>query len=124
MLVLTFVLLIIALAMIVGRWPVAGPLDSVERLFLMAAPIPILLALVLPWPISELMRAQGSSRAWGLWLNEVGGWLSLVLTVAGALLLSRRSRQGRAWDRRVVIGVFVAALPALLIGLVALMYAL
>jgi hypothetical protein len=124
MLVLTVILVIIALAVIVGRWPVAGPLDIPERLFLFAAPIPVLLVLVLPWPVGEFMRAQGSLRPWSLWLNEVGGWLSLILAVAGAVLLGRRTRQGRAWDQRVVIAVFVAALPALLIGLVALMYAL
>ena len=44
--------------------------------------------------------------------------------VVGALLLSRRSRQERGWDRRLLIGLFVAALPAILICLVALMYAL
>ncbi len=41
----------------------------------------------------------------------------------GAVLLGRRSGQGLPWDRRILIGLFVAALPAILIGLVALMYA-
>jgi hypothetical protein len=59
-----------------------------------------------------------------LWLNEIGGWLSLALILIGAVLLGRRVQQGRGWDRRLLIGLFVAALPALLIGLVALMYAI
>ena len=105
-----------------ARGSSAGPLDVVERIYLAAAPIPAILALVLPGLLAALMRDRGSSREWGLWLTEAGGWLSLALLVAGAILLSRRSGQGKSWDGRLVIGLLVAALPALLIGLVALMY--
>jgi hypothetical protein len=121
---LTCVIVLVALVMIMVRGSTAGPLDRLERFYLFAAPLPAILALVLPGPIAELMRNRGSSRAWGLWLNAAGGWLSLALLVAGAMLLARRSLRDQEWDRRVLIGLFVAALPALLIGLVALMYAI
>jgi uncharacterized BrkB/YihY/UPF0761 family membrane protein len=73
--------------------------------------------------MADLMRGRGDSRAWGLWLNQVGGWMSLILIVLGVALLYRRSMRHRAWDRRLLLGVSLAALPAVLIALVALMYA-
>jgi hypothetical protein len=84
----------------------------------------VVLAFVLPSPISLLMQESESSRAWGVWLSTIGGGLSLALILAGALLLGRRSGRKQAWDRRLLVGLMVAALPAVLIGLVALMYAI
>lgn len=124
MLVLTCVAVLIAFVAIMARWSVAGPLDAPERLYLVAAPLPVVLALVLPSSISLLTQESGSLRAWGLWLSSVGGGLSLTLILAGALLLRRRSGRQQAWDRRLLVGLMVAALPAILIGLVALMYAI
>ncbi len=120
---LTCLIVVAVLATIMIRGSAAGPLDTVERLYLAVAPVPALLALVLPGFVSQVMRGSGSTRSWGLRLNEVGGWLSVALIVIGAVLLGRRSGQGLPWDRRLLIGLFVAALPAILIGLVALMYA-
>jgi hypothetical protein len=71
-------------------------------------------------PIHEIERKHALL---GLWLNGVGGWLSVALIVIGAVLLGRRSGRGLARDRRPLIALFVAPLPAILIGLVALMYA-
>ena len=124
MLLLTCLVVLLVLAVIMVRGSAVGSLDTPERLYLVVASIPAILALVLPSPIAGMMQDRESANAWGLRLNEVGGWLSLGLIVVGALLLSRRSRQGRGWDRRLLIGLFVAALPAILICLVALMYAL
>ena len=107
-------LLVLALAMV--RSSAAGPLAAAERLYLVATPIPAVLVLVLPGVMG--------SREWGMWLTEVGGWLSVVLIVVGVLLLGRRSIRGEGWDRRLLVGLFVAALPVLLVGIVALMYAL
>ena len=105
------------------RGSAAGPLDVAERFYLAAAPVPAVLALVLPGLVSQFARESGNTRSSGLRLNEVGGWLSVALIVIGAVLLGRRSGRGLRWDRRLLIGLFVAALPAILIGLVALMYA-
>jgi hypothetical protein len=123
MLVLTCVAVLIAFVAIMVRGSAAGPLDATERLYLVAAPLPVVLALVLPSPLSLLMQGSGN-HVWGVWLNAVGGWLSLALILAGALLLGRRSGRQQAWDRRLLAGLMVAALPAVLIGLVALMYAI
>jgi hypothetical protein len=121
---LTFVAVLIGLLAIVVRGSTAGPLDTLERSYLVAAPLPVLLALVLPAPISQLMQANGSSQEWAAWLNAVGGWLSLALILAGTLLLVRRSGRQQKWDRRLLIGLLAAALPAIMITLVALMYAI
>ena len=124
MLGLTCLAVLLALVAIMVRGSAAGPLTSLERLYLMAAPVPAVLAFVLPAPISQLMPGSGSSRPWGIWLSAVGGWLSLALILAGVVLLARRSGREDGWDRRLLVGLMVAALPAVLIGLVALMYAL
>ena len=123
MLTLTFLIVVAVLAALMIRGSAAGPLASVERLYLTVAPLPAVLALVLPGLVSQFVRESGSTRSWALRLNEVGGWLSVALIVIGAMLLGRRSGRGLAWDHRLLIGLFVAALPAILIGLVALMYA-
>ena len=62
MLVLTCVAVLIAFAAIMVRGAAAGPLDATERFYLVAAPLPVVLALVLPSPISLLMQGSGSSR--------------------------------------------------------------
>jgi hypothetical protein len=85
---------------------------------------PALLTLVLPGIVACLLSDRGEGREWALWLNRAGGWLSLAGIAAGAVLLYRRSRQRRAWDRRLVIGLLLAALPAVLVALLGLMYAI
>jgi hypothetical protein len=123
-LVLTCVIVLLVLVLTMARGAAAAPLDRLEAIYLAAAPLPAILALILPGVVAALLQDPGSSREWRLWLTKVGGWLSLALIVAGVLLLSRRSSQGKRWDRRLLVGVFVAAMPALLIGLVVLMYAI
>jgi hypothetical protein len=115
---------VVVLVAIMVRGKAAGPLRAFERLYLMAAPVPVVLALVLPGFISMAMSGSGSSRPWGVRLSVAGGWLSLALVLTGLLLLGRRSRHQQAWDRRLLVGMMLAALPAILIALVALMYAI
>jgi hypothetical protein len=115
---------IIVLLVILKPNSARDPLDVRERLYLFASPVPSVLAFVLPGLLGQVMEGTGSTRTWGLVLAEVGGWLSLAMVVAGVALLWRRRTHGDAWDRRLVVGLVVAALPAFMIGVVALMYAL
>jgi hypothetical protein len=124
MLALTFSILLLVVIGVLARGSPAGPLDPLERLYLLAAPVPTLLTLVLPGIVAGLLGSRGEARERGLWLNRAGGWLSLAGIAAGALLLNRRSRRRRAWDRRLVIGLLLAALPAVLVALLGLMYAI
>ncbi|HET7423681.1 MAG TPA: hypothetical protein VFJ92_08975 [Gemmatimonadales bacterium] len=124
MLALTFLILLLVVIGVLARGSPAGPLDPLERLYLLAAPVPTLLTLVLPGIVAGLLGSRGEARERGLWLNRAGGWLSLAGIAAGALLLNRRSRRRRAWDRRLVIGLLLAALPAVLVALLGLMYAI
>lgn len=123
MLVLLGLVLLIALVAIMARGFTAGPLNTAERIYLVAAPIPAVLAFVAPGPINLLMQGSAGARAWGVWLTKVGGWLSLALILVGTLLLVRRSGRRLQWDRRLLAGLMVAALPVVLMALVALMYA-
>jgi hypothetical protein len=124
MITVTCLGVLIVLLVILRLSSAGGPLDVRERLYLLASPVPSVLAFVLPGPIRQLIEGSGGTRPWVVALTEVGGWLSLALVVAGAVLLWRRWTHGHAWDHRLLVGLVVAALPAFMIGLVALMYAL
>ncbi|HEY7635558.1 MAG TPA: hypothetical protein VH763_08445 [Gemmatimonadales bacterium] len=123
MFTVTCLLLLIALVGLLTRPSPVSPLETLERVYLVAVPIPMLVAFVLPGVISSLMNSPGDVRPWGVWLSAAGGWLSLALGISGLVLLARRHAWEDAWDRRLLLGLLVAGLPALLIGLVALMYA-
>src|SRR5262245_8977348 len=124
MLALAFLILLLVVVGIMARGSAGETLDPLEQLYLVAAPLPALLALALPGIVAGLVGGRGEAREWTLWLSRSGGWLSLAGIAAGAVLLYRRSRQRRAWDRRLVLALLLAGLPAALIGLVALMYAM
>jgi hypothetical protein len=124
MLALAFLILLLVVVGVLARGSAATALDPLERLYLLAAPVPALLTLVLPGIVAGLLGSRGEAREWALWLNRAGSWLSLAGIAAGAVLLIRRSRQRRAWGRRLVLALLLAGLPAALIGLVALMYAM
>jgi hypothetical protein len=107
---------------IVLRGSATGSLTQAERLYLLASPLPFVLAILLPGPIALLRQGSADARALGLWLNGAGGYLSLVLVPLGVALMVRRSTRGQDRDRRLTAGLILAAIPALLIGLVGLVY--
>ena len=124
MIILVCALLIIALAAVMLGGGSGGALDRVEQLFLWMSPLPTILALVLPGVLA-LSRPAGTQQVpWYVGLDVAGGILSLVLLIAGVLLLLRRSRRQQPRDSRLSMGLIVAGLPAVLIGLVALLYLL
>ena len=120
MIVVVFLAVLIVLVAYRARGLPHGPLDVVERNFLVCAPVPIVLSLFLPGLIALSGQAP---RVWGTWLTRTGGWLSLALMMVGALLLVRRSLRQQVWERWLVLGLALAALPAVSLVLIALMHA-
>jgi hypothetical protein len=114
----------LVLLAIMLRGTVAGPLTPAERFYVLTTPFPCVLAILLPGPIALLGKGAPSARAWGLWLSGVGAWLSVGLLVVGLVLVGRRWWRGQGLDRRLTAGLLLAASPALLIGLIALLYRL
>lgn len=118
------VLLILVAVVIATRWRTDGPLEPAERIFLFAAALPVLLALVLPGVLVSLTDFSNNARSQGLRFTEAGYLLSAAMAPAGILLVVRRAKEERSQDWRVVLALFVAALPAMLAGLVILLYAI
>lgn len=102
----------------------SGPLAPAERLYLFATPLPFILAIILPGPIALIGQGSSGVRTWGLWLNSAGGWLSMGLVLTGILLAGRRWTRGEPRNPRLTAGLLLAAIPAVLMGAVALMYQL
>ena len=124
MIELAIVIGLLALAAIVFLHSAGTPLTAVERLYLSAAPLPVVLALVIPSVLTLWLDGTDATRNWSGRLSAIGGWLSLGLLIAGALVLRRRTTRGETWPRRLIAAVLVAMLPAVMIGLIALFYAI
>lgn len=115
-------LALVFLLAILLRGSASGSLTRAERGYLFATPLPFILTIMLPGPIALLRKGSPAARAWGLWLNGVGGCLSVVLVLLGLVLIGQRRTRGAGGDRRLTAGLILAAIPALLIGLVGLLF--
>jgi hypothetical protein len=115
--VLTFAVVVFAfgLGLLALRPSFAGPLDSSERLFVALSPAPVLLTLAVP----SLLGPRASNV-----VTAVGAVLSVVLVIAGSVLLFHRSRVDAGRDVRLLAALLLAAMPALMIGTVAVLFAL
>jgi cytochrome bd-type quinol oxidase subunit 2 len=118
--VLVAVALLGAILMRQGR---TQPLTLPERAYLCVSPVPVLMAFAVPAAIA-FQSLQPESRSWSNWISNAGLWLSAGLTVAGAALLAWRWGRDDASERRLVAGVALASMPALLGLLVVLLYAI
>ena len=119
MLAFACLFLVLGLALLAARWSRSGPLDGLERLFLAAAPAPIVLTLLLP----ALLQPGQPRAALNVRLSVAGTVLSLALVLAGLVLLWRRSRQHSPWDIRILAAALIAGMPVLMVAVVALIYA-
>jgi hypothetical protein len=124
--VLTFAYLFLAvgLLLIITRSSTAGPLDRAEKIYVAAAPLPVILTLVLPSMVHPPQPHSPHDASLGAILSVIGTWLSVALTLTLLLLLWRRSRRHLPWDIRILAAGLVAAMPVLMVGLIALLYAL
>jgi hypothetical protein len=98
----------------------AGPLDRLERAYLLVSPLPVAVMFGIPL-LPELLHAGGDGVRF---LEPAGLLLSGVLTLAGLVLLWRRWVRGEPRDARLAAGIFLAGIPALLWLTVVLMYSL
>jgi hypothetical protein len=110
------------LVVLVVRGTGGGILTAVERAFLLSAPLPVILALLLPASLTMLHAGTVGGRRFAELLSQTGLWLSGGLVLVGAWLLQARRRNGKPRDFRLAVGVLLAALPALLAVIVALLY--
>ena len=117
---LAAVLLLVGLML---RGPGGRPLAPPERFYLVTAPLPIVLALVLPSALGWLATGP-AARSWGLRLTAVGGWSSAALVLSGVVLIWRRRSRGLGSDRRLAAGLLLASLPAVLMAMIAVLYRL
>ena len=124
MLTFACLFLLVGLLLVAARSSTAGPLDQVERIYLAVAPLPAILTLVLPGIIHTPQAATPASRTLAAQVSVIGTWISVALTLALLLLLWRRSRRHLPWDVRILAAGLVAAMPVLMVGLIALLYAL
>jgi hypothetical protein len=115
--VITFaaLFLLLGLGLIALRPSFAGPLDTLEWFFVGLSPVPVILSFVVPLFVARPL----SDRA-----TQIGVILSLVLLVGGVGLLVRRSLIDAGRDARLIAALLLAAMPALMVGLVALLFAL
>ena len=95
--------------------PVRRPLERAERWFLWVTPLPVALLIAVPsaWSAAHAWQRSGASieRA-----SIVGALVvSTALIIFGIATVWRGRREGV--DARVLVGIVIAAIPWLLIGL-------
>ncbi len=112
--ILIVFVLVLALGYLTFRRPGEAP-SRAEMAYRLVSPLPVLLTLVLPGPIAMLLGpSAGSLRDL---LTRAGLWLSVAMLPAGLAVLWMGGRRGP-----VVAALFLALLPALVVGLVALLF--
>jgi hypothetical protein len=114
---------VLALGLLLLPWERGGRLTTAERVYLFGSPLPILLVLFLP----GAMNWSGSTpdtRSRGLQLTEVGLYVSGAMMLIGVGLIWQRRRQGRPFDPLVPAGLFLAAIPLLMVAIIALLFGL
>ncbi len=124
MILVVCLLLLVGLVVVALRPNAAGIRSRGERLYLWVSPLPPILTLIAPGLLAVFATSNPSLRQYSDWLTMAGIWFSLGLSAIGAALLWRRVRRQETLDRLLVTGFMVAALPALLVGLIAALYAL
>lgn len=88
--------------------------DRLERTYLAAAPLPLILALVVPAVIGFTTGFDAHNRLWIARANWWGIGLSIGLLVAGVGLIRRAVRSGRPWGWPLGGAVVVAAAPVVI----------
>lgn len=100
----------------------AGALTAAERIYLLCAPAPVILAFVIPAAFALLFHDPAGARPWTERISAAGVWLSGALVVVGLVLLGLRRSGSKPSDRRLVVAILIAAVPAFLVGVVMFLY--
>ena len=86
--------------------------DRLERAYLAAAPLPLVLVLVVPVVVGWTLGFDAHSRPWIHRATWAGLGLSFALVTAGGVLIRRAIAGRRSWGWPLAGGVLVAAAPA------------
>jgi hypothetical protein len=112
----------VLLLVMVARGTGLGVLTSVERRFLLAAPLPVILALLLPSSLALWRAGTDRGRESAALLSQIGIWLSGALVLFGVWLLRARRLRGEPGDFRLTLGVLLAGIPLFMVLTVGLFY--
>ncbi len=118
------VIVLVALTLILRTRGGGQTPDRLERVYLAAAPVPLMLVLVVPAVIGLTTGFDAHNR---IWVTRANGWgigLSAGLLVVGGGLIGRAVRNRRAWGWPLGGGVLVAAVPAVIVVITYAMLAL
>lgn len=116
---LILLLSFLVIVFIVGLGP-SGVLGRLERLYLMVSPVPLVFAFVLPATF-VLLGMEISSPEWLQLSSQVGISLSVGLAAVGVALVWRKRVRNRIFDARMLAGVLLASIPALMLLLITLL---
>lgn len=119
---ITLIILLLAflvIVFVVGFGP-AGVLGRLERLYVMVSPVPLVFAFVLPATF-VLLGMEMSSPEWLQLSSEVGISLSVGLAAVGVITVWRKRVRSTTLDSRLLAGVLLASIPALMLLLITLL---
>ncbi len=114
-------LVLIALGILVHRVGGVRSATGIERVYVTLAPVPFVLAIVVPVAIGLALGFGDGSRALVRTLNRAAIGLSLLLGVAGVAFVARAALRGERWGWPLGVMTVVAATP---VAFVLLTYAL
>ncbi len=109
------VVLVLALALAMRAVGGVHLPDSLERLYLVLAPVPLALSLLLPAVIGLVWGFGVASKTWINRFSWLGVGLSLILGLTGAALISRAVQRGQPWGWPLGSAVMLAAGPVLVV---------
>jgi hypothetical protein len=110
------VVVLVALAFVLRTRGRRHTPDRLERVYLVAAALPLSLALAVPALVGVTMGFDAHSRPWIDRANAIGMGLSVGLLAIGVGLIVRAVRRGRAWGWPLGGAVLVAAAPAIIVA--------
>ncbi len=124
MIAVAVLLIALALSWFILAGGPAGSITRLERIYLLVTPLPILLMFGVSLLIETLRIPADRVRWLTSHLEPAAILLSAGLILAGMALVWRRWARDEGRKNRLVAGIFLAGIPAILAFLVVLMYGL
>jgi hypothetical protein len=114
--------IVVLLALVLSRSS-QSRLSAPERVYLLLAPLPCVVALLVPAIIGTAGASPSGPASWSNRFTFIGACLSGLLVAAGMFLALQRLRRGATLDLRLAAGLLMAAVPLLMVGLIGILYA-